>query len=153
MSLPANEVRLDDGFSTTIELENAPTIKLYEKQVTLPAINGGGPIETTTMRNLAYRTRSPKKLKTLGPINAVCAYATEAIPTLFAQIQVNQRIMISFADGSKLTIWGWLEEFTPAAFSEGEQPTATVVFQPSLHDNDGVEVAPDYDGPGSDTSG
>lgn len=140
----AHHVRLDDGFSTTIELENAPTVKLYEKEVTPPQISGGGPIATTTMRNLAWRTQSPKKLKQMGAVNAVCAYATDAIPILFAQIGQNQRITISFADGSSLVIWGWLEEFTPGSYTEGEQPTATVVFQPSMHDNDGLEVAPEY---------
>jgi hypothetical protein len=139
-----NEVRLDDGFSTTIELENIPTVKLFEKEITPPQISAGGPINTTTMRNLAWRTASPKKLKNMGPINTTCAYATSAIPVLFAQIGVNQRMTISYPDGSWLRIWGWLEEFTPAAFTEGEQPTATVVFQPSMHDDDGVEVAPEY---------
>lgn len=139
--------RLDDGFSTTIELENVPTAKLYEKEITPPQITGGGPIATTTMRNLAWRTQSPKKLKQMGAINAVCAYATDVIPLLMGQIGKNQRIYISFADGSMLMIWGWLEEFTPAAYSEGTQPTATCVFQPSMHDLNGIETAPVYTPP------
>jgi hypothetical protein len=146
MSSP-HHVRLDDGFSTTIELELAPTVKLYEKEVTPPQITAGGPIATTTMRNLAWRTQSPKQLKQMGPINATCAYATDAIPILFAQIGVNQRITLSFGDGASLVVWGWLEEFTPGAYTEGEQPTATVVFQLSMHDNNGLEVAPEYAGP------
>lgn len=150
--MAAHNVRLDDGFSTTIELEGAPTVKLYEKEITPPNISAGGPIETTTMRNLAWRTRSPKKLKAMGAITAVCAYATDAIPVLFAQVGVNQRMTISFADGSWLRIWGWLEEFTPAAFTEGEQPTASVVFQPSMHDNNGIEVAPEYQPPVGSTT-
>lgn len=154
MSTPLNQIRLDDGFSTTIELENNPVIKLYERQVTPPGVSAGGAIAITTMRNLAWRTNSPKKLKTLSPWSAVCAYATSAIYTAaVAQIGINQRLTISFADGSSLRIWGWLEEVSPAAFTEGEQPTATVTIHPSLHDNNGVEVAPDYRPPGVGTSG
>jgi hypothetical protein len=148
-----NNIRLDDGFSTTIELENIPTVKLYEKEITPPNISGGGPIETTTMRNLAWRTKSPKKLKAMGNISTTCAYATDAIPVLFAQIGVNQRMTVTFADGAHLRLWGWLDEFTPGAFTEGEQPTATVVFVPSLHNNSGVEVAPEYIQPLGDTAG
>lgn len=142
-----HHIRMDDGHSITIELENAPTVKLYEKEVTPPQITAGGPIATTTMRNLAWRTQSPKKLKQMGPVNATCAYATDALEILFALIGINQRITISWPDGATLIVWGWLEEFTPGAFSEGNQPTATVVFQLSMHNNNGVEVAPDYNPP------
>lgn len=147
MATPANELRLDDGFSTTIMLQNAPTIKLYEKEVTPPPITAGGPIDTTTMRNLAWRTGAPKKLKGLGQIAATCAYATSAIPVLKAQIGVLQQITINYPDASTLVLWGWLDAFTPGAVKEGDQPTANVVFQPSLRDTDGVETEPVYTPP------
>lgn len=149
--MQANNLRLDDGFSTTIELELAPTVKLYEKEITPPNITGGGGIETTTMRNTAWKTKAPKKLKMMGQVHTVCAYATDCIPVLFAQIQVNQRLTITFADGSSLRIWGWLDEFTPGAFKPDEQPTATVIFVPSMRDDNGAEVAPLYIDPPGDT--
>lgn len=151
--MQANDIRMDDGFSTTIELENDPTIQLWEKEVTPPGITGGGPIETTNMRNLKWRTKAAKKLMELTPINTVCAYATKAYPRLVQQINQNQRITISFADGAALRIWGYINEFTPAAFTEGEQPTATVVFQPTMVNNEGVEQEPEYIEPPGDTAG
>lgn len=147
----ANQKRLDDGFSTTIELELVPTVKLYEKEITPPNIAGGGPIETTTMRNIAWRTSAPKQLKQMGQITTTCAYATDSFPVLFAQIGINQRMTVSFPDGSSLRLWGWLDEFTPSSFKEGEQPTATVKFQPSMRDNDGEEVAPEYTDPAAES--
>lgn len=151
--MPAeNDIRLDDGFSTTWEFENIPTVKLYEKEITPPQISGGGRIDTTTMRNLSYRTAAPKKLKTLGTITAVCAYASGAIPVIMAQINVKQRLTLSFPDGSVLIVWGWINEFTPGAMTEADQPTATVSFECSNTNNNGVEVAPDYQGPSGSTT-
>ncbi len=136
--------RMDDGFSTIITLANLPSVKLYEKDVTPPPITGGGPIETTTMRNTGWRTMAPKNLKSLGPVNATVAYATEAIEDIMDQLQVNQPITVTFPDGSTIEFWGWVEEFTPSTHTEGEQPTAALVIQPSLRNESGVETAPVY---------
>ena len=140
-------IRLDDGFSTIITLENIPSVKIYEKEVTPPGLTGGGPIDTTTMRNDSWRTMSPKSLKSMTALTAVVAFATEAIPVIQEQININQVITVTFPDNSSLAFYGWVDEFTLGKFSEGEQPTATLTIQPSLHNAAGAEVAPDYEGP------
>jgi hypothetical protein len=148
----ASDLRLDDGHSTFITFSGAPTIKLYEKSVTPPGISGTGPVDTTTMRNSVWRTQAPKKLKTLTPVSADVAYATSAIPAIHAQVNVAQRITITFPDGATLTFWGYLDEFAPGANVEGEQPTATVTIQPTNRDSSGNEAAPVYAaGPGTGT--
>lgn len=139
--------RLDDGFSTIITLANIPTVKLYEKEVTPPGITAGGPIDTTTMRNITWRTMAPRALKSLTPVSATVAFATIAIPQVQAQIGINQLITVTFPDLSTLVFWGWLEEFTIGALVEGEQPTATITINPGNIDGDGVEVAPVYTPP------
>lgn len=139
--------RLDDGFSTIITFQNIPSVKLYEKEVTPPGITAGGPIETTTMRNVTWRTMAPRALKSLTPVSATVAFATIAIPQVQAQIGINQLITITFPDLSTLVFWGWLEEFTIGAMVEGEQPTATITINPGNIDGDGVEVAPVYTPP------
>jgi len=151
--MTANEVRLDDGFSTIITLTNLPTIKLYEKEVTPPGMTAGGAIDTTTMRNTAWRTSAPRQLKSLTQVAATVAYATEAIPQIFTQIGILQLVTVTFPDASTLHFWGWLEEFTPGAHTEGEQPTANLVIQVGNRNADGDEVAPDYDGPVESSGG
>lgn len=136
--------RLDDGFSTIITFANAPTIKLFEKEVTPPGISGGGPIDSTTMRNVTWRTAQPRALKTLLPMSATVAFATEAIPQVQAQVNINQLITVTFPDLSELRFWGWLEEFTIGAMVEGEQPTASITINPGNIDDDDQEVAPAY---------
>jgi hypothetical protein len=134
--------RLDDGFSTLISFSGAPSIKLYEKEVTPPGVQGGGATETTTMRNETWRTQAPKKLKTLSEGGASCAYDPAVYTDIVAQINVNQEITITFPDGSTLVFWGWLDGFVPAALKEGEQPTADVTIIPSNQDDTGDEVEP-----------
>jgi len=140
----ANELRLDDGFSTIITFANLPLVKLYEKDVTPPGYTAGGPIETTTMRNTAYRTSAPRQLKSLTPVSATVAYATTALDEIWPQIGVNQLVTVTFPDGSTIAFYGWIEEFTPATHTEGEQPTAKLTVTPGMRDLNGDEVAPVY---------
>lgn len=144
--------RIDDGFSTLITFSQIPNVQLWEKEVTPPGITAGGAIETTTMRNTAWRTMAPRQLKSLTPVSVTVAYATEAYPEIFAQIGVNQLIKITFPDNSTLDFWGWIEEFTPGALTEGEQPTATLTIQPGNIDSEGNEAAPDYDAQAGEAS-
>lgn len=143
----ANTLRLDDGFSTLITLANIPTIKLYEKEVTPPGFDLGGPIDTTTMRNSAWRSSAPRQLKTLTQVTATVAYATDALDSILAQLGINQLVTVTFPDGSSLEFYGWIEQFTPGAHKEGEQPTATLTVHPSNRDATGAEVAPAYNEP------
>lgn len=135
---------LKDGFSTTIEMSGAPGILLHEKEVTPPGVDGGGEINTTTMRNNEWRTKAPKSLRDLTESPATCAYDPAVYDEIMSQLQVNQEITVTFPDGSTLTYWGWLDKFVPNAHVEGEQPTAEVTFIPSNQDNSGVEQAPVY---------
>lgn len=142
--------RLDDGFSTIITIANLPNVKLYEKDVSAPGMTAGGPIDTTTMRNTVWRTAEPRGLKTLSPVSATVAYATAVYDDLIAQIGINQLITVAFPDTSEIRFYGWIEEFTPGALTEGEQPTANLVIHPSLrHVTTLVETAPDYISPES----
>lgn len=136
--------RLDDGLGTLITFAAASSVLLWEKEVTPPGIEGGGPNDTTTMHNVAWRTMAPKQLKTLTPSTFKAAYDPAVYDSILAMIQVNQQITITFPDGSTLAFYGWVDEFTPDAIVEGEQPTAEVTIQPSNQDGAGDETAPDY---------
>lgn len=146
----ANNKRLDDGYQTVITLANLPTVKMYEKEVTPPGYDSGGPIDTTTMRNVEYRTFSPKALKTLTPMTATVAYATDVYDDVRDQIGVKQAITVTFPDDSSLTFFGYIDKFAAGAHSEGAQPTATLTIQPTNLDPDtGEESPPVYDASGS----
>lgn len=135
---------LQDGFKTLIGLANVPAVKFYEKEVTPPSVSGGGANEQTTMRNTAYRTQGPKKLKTIGDIKAKVSYDAAVITDILAQINVNQLITVTYPDNSTLAVWGWLDEFTPGNNVEGQQPMADITIKVSNLNASGVETAPAY---------
>lgn len=136
--------KLRDGYQTLVTFANYPTVKFYEMEVTPPGIEGGGPINQTTMHNTAWRTKWPKALKDLTPVVMTCeydpdAFATTAVPDM---IQENQLITLEFPDGDTIAFWGWVERFVPGPHVEGEKPTAEVEIQPSLLNGSEVETAP-----------
>jgi hypothetical protein len=136
--------QLKDGHATLITFAENGAIKLYEKTVTPPGVDGGGENDTTTMRNTNWRTRQPKALKTLTECQATCAYDPAVYDEVVAMVNVNQLITVTFSDESTVAFWGWLDKFTPGECAEGEQPEADVVIVPSNQDNDGNEIAPNY---------
>lgn len=142
----SNTTRMDDGFATLITLANLPSVNLYEKEVTPPGLSGGGKIDTTTMRNSSWRTGAAKQLKTLSPVTAVVAYASDAYEDIMAQVNVNQLITLTFPDSATIAFYGFINEFTPGNNMEGEQPTATLTIEPTLtHVTTGAETDPAYD--------
>jgi hypothetical protein len=137
--------RIDDGHPTTISFGSTPsgeTLLFWEKEVTPPGLSGGGPNPTTTMRNTTWRTNAPKKLISLSAGSFLASYDAEAFDQVLAMINVNTQITVTFADGATYVFWGWLDEFTPGASVEGEQPTATVTIEPSNQNASLVETAP-----------
>jgi hypothetical protein len=134
--------RIDDGHSTKITFELAPDIELWEKRVTPPGMDAGGPNDTTTMYNVYWRTRAPKKLVTLTDMTFVAAYD----PTIYDSIQlilgVNQIITVTFPDNRQLSFYGWLDKFMPGEAREGDQPEATVTICPANQSISLVETDP-----------
>jgi hypothetical protein len=143
---------INDGFSTTIYFQNAPsgqTLYFQEVSVTPPGIDMGGENDTTTMRNTAWRTRQPKQLKTLSEFTATCKYDPAVYSQILAMLGDNTIIVVTFPDDSTLRFWGWLDKFIPGESVEGEMSTATITVIPSNQDDSGNEVAPVYQAPGS----
>lgn len=136
--------RINDGFATLIEFAEDSDVQMWEKEVTPPGVSGGGENDTSTMRNTTWRTRSPKSLITLTESSLTVAYDPAVYDEIISMVNVNQQITITFADDSTLVFWGWIDEFTPGAAMEGEQPTAEVKIIPSNQNAAGTETAPVY---------
>jgi len=135
--------KIDDGFSTLFAFAADPDIALWEKNVKPPGIDGGDPIDITTMHNTDWRTFAPPQLKTLTPMNVTCAYDPAVYDQIAAILATVGWITCHFADGSTLDFVGYLKSFEPNDISEGEQPTASVVIQPT-NILAGVEEEPVY---------
>jgi hypothetical protein len=134
--------RIDDGFKTLLTFAAQSNVKMYEKSVTPVGVEAGGANDTTTMRNTTWRTKAPKKLKSLTDGSATVAYDPAVLPQIIAMVGVNQLITTTFPDGDTWAFWGWVDAFNPGEITEGEQPTADIVIIASNQDNSGVEQPP-----------
>ena len=139
--------RLNDGFSTTIDFADNPTVQFFVKTVTPPSFQGGGANDTTTMENTTWRTMAPKLLKTMGEASAKVSYDPVVYQDVVSMINNNQLITVNFPDGSSLDFYGWLDEFTPDEVQEGSQPTASIKIICSNQNDSNVETAPAYNAP------
>ena len=150
MAAPATTTRstplgkiLEDGYSTKIAFARKADVSFWEKTVKPPGIDGGDPIDITTMHNTAWRTMVPRNLKTLTESTATVGYDPNVYNHIVELINQEGAITCHFSDGSKLDFFGYLRTFEPSDHSEGENPEATITITPTHYDptND-VEAAP-----------
>lgn len=135
---------MKDGFSTVYSFADDSVVQFKEKEVTPPGVSAGGVIDTTTMQNAAWRTMTPKQLKTLTEASAVVVYDPAFLDEAISMVGSNQLITITFPDLSTWVFWGVLDEFTPGANVEGEQPTADITIIPTNTNDLGAEVPPAF---------
>lgn len=127
-------IKLDDGFACKVAFARDPDVSLWEKAVKPPGIDGGDPIDTSTMFNTVYRTMASRSLKTLTPMNFKAAYDPAVYPQLIELINAEGAITVHFPDGSKLDFYGYLKSFEPDELVEGQQPEASVMIVPTNAD-------------------
>jgi len=133
---------LHDGYPTTINLSGADTT-FWEETVQPPGIDGGEPINLTNMRNDAVRTRAPRHLYDVTPMELVVAYDPTVYDTILANINVNQAITTTFPDEGYVVWYGYLQKFVPGPNKEGEQPKAAITLVPTnIHSTTGLEAIP-----------
>jgi len=121
-------IRLEDGYQTLITFENDSNVNLWELEITPPGLDGGDPIDTTTMHNTTYRTKAARSLIDVTDGSFTCAYDPEAMTGCLALVNVEQTITVTFLDGSTWAFWGFMQTFDPQGLSEGEMPEASVGF-------------------------
>ena len=139
---------LTDGHQTLITFDalgSGVTLLAKETSVTPPGISAEGENDTTTMRNETWRTKQPKSLKTLTDGGLTFQYDPGIYDQILTIIGVNGLITVTFSDESTLAFYGWLDSFTPGECVEGAMPTATGTIICSNQDDDGDEIAPDYE--------
>ncbi len=130
--------RITDGSGTTISLANGTT--LWETGITPPTFEGGGAVETTTLRNSSVRTRANKTLKDLGECSFTAQYDDAHLTTLYGAVNTNQEITITFPDSSTLKFWGFIDSVSASEIVEGEAPTVDVTVISTNQDDSSPPV-------------
>ena len=136
-------IRIDDGYRTLITFATDPDVQLWEKSIKPPGMDGGEGIDTTTMHNDTYRTKSPRQLKSLTESTFTAGYDPVIYTSLIALINVETTITITFPDGTTLAFYGYLQKAEQSELKEGEFPEVTCTFTPTNQDpTTGDEEAP-----------
>lgn len=81
---------------------------------------GGDPIDTTCLTNIAYITKQPQALVEVPDITFTCDYHPDHLASVKTEINVNQAITIQFPGLGTLTFWGYLRSYSPAEAGRGE---------------------------------
>src|SRR5687768_14045955 len=108
-SAPAG-IHLDDGYQTLITCALDPDISFKEKTVQPPSIDGGDPIDTTTMHNVDYRTKAPRQLVSHGDGSATVNWAPEVYSQILAVVNRPTTWTYKLPDGSTYAIYGYLQK-------------------------------------------
>lgn len=136
-------IKLDDGYQTLVTFAAVPTISFWEKTVTPPGLDGGDGIDTTTMWNSDWRTKSPRSLVTMTDFTMTAAYDPNLYNSILSLLNRETTVTVTFPDGSTLAFYGFLKSFEPDSLSEGEQPVCTITVVPTNQDpTTGAEQAP-----------
>jgi hypothetical protein len=135
--------KMPDGFKTLIGIGPDPGMAVWEKTVKPPPIDGGDGIDTTTMHNIAWRTKDAKHLKTLAPFAVKCAYDPDVVADLILYVNQNTNITVKWPDHSTLTFFGFISKAEFGDLKEGEFPEVDLTFTPTNWDpTNFVEAAP-----------
>lgn len=126
LRLPPTGLHLFDGYSSVVAFALDTNIEIWEKSVTPFGLDGREPVDQTTMWNLIYVTRAPRKLRDITALSIVCAYDPKAWTSCNIMLNRVQAITHSWSDGSTLTVWGFLQKVEMAELVEGEQPEMTL---------------------------
>lgn len=134
---------LGDGHSTKIAFSRNAGVNLWEKTVKPPGIDGGDPVDVTTMHNITWTTLNPRKLRTMTESTFTAAYDPVVYTEILSLVNAEGSVTVIFPDGSTLAFFGYLQKFEPNDNKEGEQPEATCTIACTNYDptND-VEAGP-----------
>lgn len=132
-------LRLVNGFSSKVTLKRYPAISLWEISGTNFGYSGGEPVDTTTMHNVAVRTKHPRDLYERTDATWTFAYDPAVGNQLREAVNQLDEVTVTWRDGSTEANWAWLREATFNELTDGEMPTMSCVFTPGNMDPTLVE--------------
>ena len=114
---------------------------LDPKSITPFGIDGGDPIDNTTLTNTRYKTKSPGTLVEMLDGSFTAAYDPGELAAIYSAINENALITITYADATAEAIYGFLKSFVPNEHGERTDATAECVIVATMN-NAGTETNP-----------
>jgi len=127
-------IKLTQGYQALLTITDYLTLEYFEIEITPPGLDGGEPIDTTTMHNTTYRTFTPRSLKTLRPFPVRGAYDPLMFSRALALINIETTFTITWSDGSTLAFYAYLQKAEYGPLGEGTMPEMTLTVVPTNQD-------------------
>ena len=137
---------ITDGYQTLIyfNVVGDPQALFREKTVTPPALDSNGVLDTTTMRNLRFRSFQPKRLLGVpAPMTCEVQFDPVIFNTFGGIVLLLNRvdfIVIQFPDATQIVFYGWIGKFAVKTMKEGEFASADIDVHNSFQDAAGNVV-------------
>lgn len=105
-------------------------------------VDGGDPIDTTTLCNVAWVTKMAQTLKEVPDMPFTAWWDPTDFATIAALVNVNSQCVLTITAVGTITFWGHLRSWTPGETGKGEGVKTTGVIVISNRDNSNNEVGP-----------
>lgn len=115
---------LHNGFSSFISFSADPDVGLFERAVQPPGIDGGDPIDVTTMFNDRVRPKAARHLVEGTSARMRVGYDPDDLVAIEDLINAEGSVTLTFPNGTQMVFWGWLKSFTPQEYEDGVFPEA-----------------------------
>lgn len=132
----------EDGHSTLITFLADPDVSFWEKIVQPFGLEGGPPIEQTSMHNVAFTTKRAQHLIDVEAGASEVSYKGAIYDQIKALINTETVITYKLPDNTKWCKHGYLRSFKPTRNSKGNQPMANIVIEAINLDSAGAEFGP-----------
>lgn len=129
----------DEGYQSLITFAADPDLSFWEQVVGAPGIDGGDPVPTSSMHNVALRTLAPRKLRSLTPFQVQGKFSSGTLDQIAALCNKNGWITITWPDETDYSFPGYLKSFTPGQAQEGNPLVGTIEVVPTMQIS-GVET-------------
>lgn len=136
------------GYKILITFALDPDIEFWEKTVKPSGLDGGDPIDTTTMHNNVVRTKAPRALVESTDLTIKATYNPVAVGSIRAILNKETTVTTRWWDGSTFAQYGFLRTFEPDDVAEDGNPEATITVSITNQDpvtgavEEGVYAAP-----------
>lgn len=121
-------IRLDVGYQSLVVFNSIPNLAIFEKTVQPPSVNGGDPIQTSTMLNEFCETKAPQRLVGDDDGIVVAAYDPAVLSTLRQITNVPDSVTFAYPDGSAEVYWAYLKSAVKSPMQKDQQPEMTLTI-------------------------
>lgn len=118
---------LKNGLRSLITFASNRDVKLWEKAVMPPGIDGGATIPLGSLYSQKYQMISPSDLITVTEARALVAYDPAVMEDIINLVNLTtDTITLTFPNTNRWSFNGCLQKFIPNEMTDGIQPTALI---------------------------